>query len=117
MSSITSAKPEQAYHYAVQQEGRTYNLFSENCEQFVREAHGLPAECTQFQQCLVALAGSYIILNAEAPVLKVAGMGLLLGALFSPTEHRPYGQAVRGARLAVGSAMWASQLLRKLKIM
>lgn len=117
VSTITSAKPEQAYHYAVQQVGRSYNLFSENCEQFVREAHGLPAECTQFQQCLVALAGSYIILNADAPVLKVAGMGLLLGALFSPTEHRPYGQAVKGARLAVGSAMWATQLFRKLNIL
>ncbi|MGF1717161.1 lecithin retinol acyltransferase family protein [Photobacterium chitinilyticum] len=117
VSTISSADPEEAYHYASQQVGRTYNLFSQNCEQFVREAHGLPAECTQFQQCLVAFAGSYIVLNAEAPVLKVAGMGLLLGALFSPTEHRPYGRAVRGARLAVGGTMWVSQLFRKLNIL
>jgi len=117
VSTISSADPEDAYHYASQQVGRTYNLFSQNCEQFVREAHGLPAECTQFQQCLVAFAGSYIVLNAEAPVLKMAGMGLLLGALLSPTEHRPYGRAVRGARLAVGGTMWVSQLFRKLNIL
>ncbi len=98
VSTISSADPEDAYHYASQQVGRTYNLFSQNCEQFVREAHGLPAECTQFQQCLVAFAGSYIVLNAEAPVLKMAGMGLLLGALLSPTEHRPYGRAARGGQ-------------------
>lgn len=117
ISTITSAEPESAYRYATQQLGRPYNLFCQNCEQFVREAHGLPAECTQFQQCLVAFAGSYIVLKAEAPALKMAGIGLLVGALLSPSERRPYGRAVRGARVAVGSTMWVTHLLKKLAIL
>ncbi|MCW8327954.1 lecithin retinol acyltransferase family protein [Photobacterium sp. SDRW27] len=117
VSSITSDKPERAYHYACQQIGRPYNLFSQNCEQFVREAHGLPVECTQFQQCLVAFAGSYIVLKADAPVLKFAGMGLLLGAMLSPSEHRPYSRAVNSARLVVGSTMWLSHILKRIALL
>ncbi|UXI02670.1 lecithin retinol acyltransferase family protein [Photobacterium sp. TY1-4] len=114
VSEITSTKPTQAYAYAAAQVGRPYNLFSQNCEQFVREAHGLSVECTQFQQCLLAFAGGYIALNARLPVLRMAGIGLLLGAVTAPSEQRPYRRAVKGAKLAAAGSMWLAHWARKL---
>lgn len=114
ISDITSPHPAQAYAYALTQVGRSYNLFSQNCEQFVREAHGLPVECTQFQQCLIAFAGGYMALNARLPVLRMAGLGLLLGAVTAPSERRPYRRAATGARLAVAGSMWLAHWAKKL---
>ncbi|WP_299018606.1 lecithin retinol acyltransferase family protein [uncultured Photobacterium sp.] len=117
VSNITSDKPERAFHYATQHIGRPYNLFNQNCEQFVREAHGLDIECTQFQQCLVTLAGGYIVLKADTPIVKIAGMGMLLGAFFSPSERSPYGRAATGAQVVVKSTMFISHLLRKFNVL
>ncbi|WP_036823610.1 hypothetical protein, partial [Photobacterium sanctipauli] len=113
-SRIGSEQPYQAVQYALGQLGRPYNLFDQNCEQFVREAHGLPVECTQFQRLVVAAAGGYIALSAAAPVLKLAGVGLMIGAVVSPSERSPYKKAVAGAKVAVGSTMLVSSILRRI---
>ncbi|ELR63544.1 hypothetical protein C942_03560 [Photobacterium marinum] len=117
VSSITSENPRRAFHYAKKHIGRPYNLFNQNCEQFVREAHGLDVECTQFQKLLVTLTGSYMVVRGEQPTMKMAGIGMLLGALMSPSERSPYGGAATGARAVVKSSMYVSQMLRKLNML
>lgn len=113
-SNIQGDDPDMAVAYALCQLGRPYDLFSQNCEQFVREAHGLPIECTQFQRLVVVAAGGYITLSATTPLIKMAGFGLLVGAAVSSSEHPPYNNAVNGAKLAVGSTLLVLSLLRRI---
>ncbi|MGF1724951.1 lecithin retinol acyltransferase family protein [Photobacterium nomapromontoriensis] len=112
-SSIRGEDPAIAVSFALRQLGRPYDLFSQNCEQFVREAHGLPVECTQFQRLVVVAAGGYISMSATTPLIKMAGLGLLIGAAISSSERSPYKSAVNGAKLAVGSTLLVISLLRR----
>ncbi|MBY5946978.1 lecithin retinol acyltransferase family protein [Photobacterium rosenbergii] len=114
VSDISGPYPRAAVRYAKSKLGRTYNLFSQNCEQFVREAHGLQIECTQFQRLVVAAAGGYMTLSAPSTVIKMAGVGLLLGAVLTSSEKQPYQNAVKGAKLAVGASLILPTLLRRL---
>ncbi|PSU34734.1 lecithin retinol acyltransferase family protein [Photobacterium lutimaris] len=114
VSDIAGENPRQAVSYARSKLGRSYNLFSQNCEQFVREAHGLPIECTQFQRLVVAAAGGYMTLSAPSTLIKMAGMGLFLGAVLTSSEKQPYQNAVKGAKLAVGASLILPTLLRRI---
>ncbi|MGF1683489.1 lecithin retinol acyltransferase family protein [Photobacterium minamisatsumaniensis] len=114
VSRIGSDAPHLAVSHALSQIGRPYNLLDQNCEQFVREAHGLPIECTQFQRLVVAAAGGYITLSASTPILKIAGVGIMLGAVASTSERSPYKKAVLGAKIAVGSSLLISTIARRL---
>ncbi|PSU10376.1 hypothetical protein C9J03_12375 [Photobacterium gaetbulicola] len=114
ISDIIGPNPRAAVRYAKTQLGRTYNLFSQNCEQFVREAHGLQIECTQFQRLVVAAAGGYMTLSAPSMLGKMAGMGVLLGAVLTSSEKQPYQNAVNGAKLAVGASLILPSLLRRI---
>ncbi|KLV07243.1 hypothetical protein ABT56_06835 [Photobacterium aquae] len=115
LSDIQGRDPEQALDYALSQIGRRYNLFSQNCEQFVREAHGLTKECTQLQRLLVTVAGGYITVSALNPVVKLAGLGLICGALVGSVENSPYERAVKGAQLVAGTAIVISTVLRRIR--
>jgi Lecithin retinol acyltransferase len=112
VSSITSDEPEKAYFYAQQYLGTPYNLFNRNCEQFVRQSHGLPVECTQFQRLFVLLFAGLLITGTENRLIKLAGVGLLVGGMIAPAEKRPYRRAIAGARLTVGGAIVLSKVLR-----
>lgn len=112
VSSITSDEPEKAYFYAQQYLGTPYNLFNRNCEQFVRQSHGLPVECTQFQRLFVLLFAGLLITGTENRLIKLAGIGLLVGGMIAPAEKRPYRRAIAGARLTVGGAIVLSKILQ-----
>ncbi|MGR5064962.1 lecithin retinol acyltransferase family protein [Photobacterium sp. DNB22_13_2] len=114
VSDIIGSNPRAAVRYATSKLGRTYNLFNRNCEQFVREAHGLPIECTQFQRLVVAAAGGYMTVSAPSTLIKMAGVGLFIGAVLTSSEKQPYQNAVKGAKLAVGASLILPTLLRRI---
>ncbi|WP_273857098.1 lecithin retinol acyltransferase family protein [Photobacterium sp. GSS17] len=114
VSKIMGDDPDQAVALATSQIGRPYDLLQHNCEQFVREAHGLPAECTQIQRLLAAAAGGYLTLKAESHLERLAGIGMLVGAVSASSEMTPYPKAAAGARLAVGSGLILTTLYRTL---
>ncbi|MEZ8093614.1 lecithin retinol acyltransferase family protein [Photobacterium swingsii] len=112
VSSITSDNPEQAFLYAKKFVGTPYNIFSQNCEQFVRQAHGLPVECTQFQRLMLVVFGSYLVIGEKNRFIKIAGVGILAGSFLSPSEKSPYRRAMKGAVIAAGGAMWLSSIAK-----
>ncbi|OAN17780.1 hypothetical protein A3K86_02350 [Photobacterium jeanii] len=112
VSTITSDDPQAAFNYAKNFIGMRYNIFSQNCEQFVRQAHGLPVECTQFQRLLVLMLGGYLLFGEQNRYIKVAGAGMLAGSLLAPAEKRPYRRAMKGAVIAAGGALWLSSIAR-----
>ncbi|MFC1503128.1 lecithin retinol acyltransferase family protein [Pseudomonadota bacterium] len=114
VSSIGGEDPEQAFINSQKYLGVPYNLFNQNCEQFVRESHGLPVECTQLQRFIVLMLGGYLVLRAQERLIKLAGIGLLCGGLTTPSEKKPYRRAIIGAQFAVGSAILFTKVVRLL---
>ncbi|OZS43687.1 lecithin retinol acyltransferase family protein [Photobacterium sanguinicancri] len=112
VSSITSDNPKLAFLHAKKFVGTPYNIFTQNCEQFVRQAHGLPVECTQFQRLMVVAFGGYLVVGEKNRFIKIAGLGILAGSFLSPSEKSPYHRAMKGAVIAAGGALWVSSIAK-----
>lgn len=66
--------------------GLHYNLFLENCENFVRYCHGLCNESTQITRAILGATGTTMALSAPHPVLKAAGGAIAVGSLLFDNE-------------------------------
>ncbi|EPI8560807.1 lecithin retinol acyltransferase family protein [Vibrio fluvialis] len=109
---VSSIKPENPY-LAVQTArkylGLPYNLFSENCEHFVRTACGLVKESTQVQKYLISALGVGALLKSDNTVVKAAGGAAALAAMLTPTETSPVKNSAVAACLVAGLAFLASK--------
>lgn len=89
LSSIKALNPELAVQTAKKFQGIPYNLFSENCEHFVRVACGLEKESTQVQKYLITALGTGVLLKSDNVVIKAAGGVAAIVALLTPSEKSP----------------------------
>lgn len=67
--------------------GKPYNLFTSNCEHFVRSVHGLSVESIQLQKYTLAMAG-VLALRGKSDVGKAMGVIAVSMALLIETEKK-----------------------------
>ncbi len=93
--------------------GTKYNVFSENCEHFVRLVHGLEKESTQIQQYILAAVGAGTALLTKNEMLKAAGRAVAITSLLTPAEKRPFRNAAVAACIAVSSTYYKQRKAAK----
>lgn len=109
LSSIKASNPLLAVQSAKKYLGLPYNLFSENCEHFVRTSCGLVKESTQVQKYLISAVGVGALLKSDNPVIQAAAGGAALGSLLTPSEQSPVKNAAIASCLLAGIAFLASK--------
>ena len=87
--------------------GLAYNLWSANCEHFVRWAHGLEPASPQLQRALATAAGLALLASSN-PLVKAAGIGSIAGSWLAPKGSSPAAAAFGVSALAVTFALLAS---------
>lgn len=102
VSAISSNEPDKAVITAKRYLGLPYNLFTTNCEHFVRMCHGLVEESTQVQQYLFAALGAGIALKSESNEVKLVGGTLAIASLLTPREQSPFKNAAVATLIATG---------------
>ncbi|WP_406666748.1 lecithin retinol acyltransferase family protein [Gallaecimonas sp. GXIMD1310] len=108
LSSIKPDNPMLAVQRAKKYLNLPYNLFSENCEHFVRTVSGLAKESTQIQKYLITALGTGAFLKADNSVIKAAGGAAAISAMLTPSEKSPVKSAAVAACLAAGIAYLAA---------
>lgn len=107
--AITSNDKVAAYQRVKSQIGKSYHLFADNCEHFVRWGHGLKKESRQIQKYALASVGGGIAIKSQHPAVQAMGTGAALGSLMTPEHESPVGYAIAGAMIAGGIAAVLSQ--------
>ena len=72
-----------------------YDLFTSNCEHFVRLVHGYDKESTQLQKYMMLALDAGIAVTANNPEVKVVGGAVVLASLLTEDGKSPY-KNVRG---------------------
>lgn len=109
--SISDIKPEDpniAVQTARKYLGVPYDLFSENCEHFVRTACGLTKESTQVQKYLITALGAGVLLKSDNRIIQAAGGAAAIASLLTPSEQSPVKNAAVLACLVAGIAFLSS---------
>ncbi|MUJ29741.1 hypothetical protein GNP73_17385 [Aliivibrio fischeri] len=109
LSKIKSDTPLIAVQSAKKYLDLPYNLFSENCEHFVRTACGLVKESTQVQKYLISALGIGALLTSNNTIVKSAGGAATIAAMLTPTEESPVKNAAVAACLFAGITYLASK--------
>ncbi|MCZ4308496.1 MULTISPECIES: lecithin retinol acyltransferase family protein [Vibrio] len=109
ISSIKPDNPTLAVQTARKYLGIPYNLFSENCEHFVRTSCGLEKESTQVQKYLISAIGVGALLKSDNSVVQAAGGAAALASMLTPTEQSPVKNVAIATCLAAGIAFLASK--------
>lgn len=109
LSTIKSKKPSESASIAQKYLGLPYDLFSENCEHFVRVVCGLEKESTQVQKYLLSTIGVGTVLKSDNKVLKAAGSGVAIGAWLTPEEKSPIANSLVFGLLAAGVTSLVSE--------
>ncbi|MGI9306417.1 MAG: lecithin retinol acyltransferase family protein [Gammaproteobacteria bacterium] len=108
-SKIKPQNRDMALQLARQYLGVPYQLFSENCEHFVRVICGMKKESKQVQKYLTTALGVGIALKADSKALKMAGGAAALIAMLTPEEDNPARNALIAGCLVVGIAYLAKK--------
>jgi hypothetical protein len=67
-----------------------YNLMKNNCEHFVRLAHGLKKESTQIQQYSIAALGIGVVLKSNNAFIQSVAGAATIASLLTPSEKSPF---------------------------
>ncbi len=108
-SEVTSENPSRAVEIAKRCLNLPYNLFSSNCEHFVRLVHGLDVESPQVQRYLLFALGTGIAIKSDNSMLKIIGSTVALTSLLTPAEKSP----LRNVAIAVLLASCIAALVTK----
>jgi hypothetical protein len=100
--TIKSENPQSSIERAKQMINAPYDLFTSNCEHFVRIVHGMEKESRQIQKYLISIGAVTVAARANNPYVKMASVGAALGAISSSEGESPVKKAAIGATLAVG---------------
>jgi len=109
LSDISSQDPDGAVVRAKQYLEMPYNLISNNCEHFVRLAHGLEVESTQIKQYLVATLGVGVAIKSENHYVQAAGSAIALSTLLTPIEENPLKNAAIATTLTLAIVALAKE--------
>ena len=103
-SNIKAEDPSLAIQTAQKYINVPYDLFSENCEHFVRTVCGLAKESTQLQKYL-CFAFGIGLMKSDNKILKLAGGATAFFSLLTPSEQSPVKNAAVAACLVTGLAL------------
>lgn len=81
--------PSKAARLAESAIGVAYRLWSQNCEHFVRWAHGLEPTSPQIEAALVATAGLTVAATAKHPAARAGGLATAIGAFLAGPNGSP----------------------------
>ncbi len=104
ISEVTSENPSHAVIIAKRYLSLPYNLFSSNCEHFVRLVHELDVESPQLQRYLLVALGAGIAIKSDNYMLKAIGGAVALASLLSSTEKSPFKNVAVAVLVAAGIA-------------
>lgn len=88
-SEVSSASLELACQRAHRYIGMAYQLFIQNCEHFVRLAHGLDPESPQIQKAVIAASAGTVALLSNNRAIQVTAICTGLGAALTPKGSSP----------------------------
>ncbi len=108
-AAIKPVDPMSAVEAARQYLGVPYDLFSGNCEHFVRMVCGLEKESKQVQQYMILVLGIGVALETDSDILKIAGSAAALAASATPENGNPVKNAAIAAVIAAGIAFLAKK--------
>jgi len=101
-SNIKTDNPELAVQAAKKYVGVPYQLFTENCEHFVRLSCGLVKESTQIQKYLIVALIMGAFLKSDNTTIKAAGGVAAIASILTPTEKSPVKNALIFGLLTAG---------------
>lgn len=101
-SNITSNNPERAAIIASRYLDMSYNLFTSNCEHFVRLTHGLKKESMQIQQYLLCALGAGIVIKSDNKDVQMLAGGIVLSILLTPSEKNPFKNISTAIMIIIG---------------
>lgn len=79
-----------------------YDLFSANCEQFVRLCHGLEIESPQIQKYLLLASFGSLAIKSNNTILKASSATAILATLFTKTDESPTQNAIVAFVITLG---------------
>lgn len=103
-SSIKSNDSYFSVFLARQYIGQKYNLFSENCEHFVRKVTGNKKESVQVQKNIIFCLGALAFLKSDNKTVKALGFTAIVATLLTDSETSPIENVLTTTSL-VGGAM------------
>ncbi len=111
---ITSENMQLAYEKAEASIGKTYDLFSSNCEHFVNYAHSKKEESLQLQRGVIVAGGAWAMVDESVPseFKMVAGV-MTAGSLVD--ADNPVRGAVKGVLIGGGALLLYQALSRLFK--
>lgn len=96
---ITSENLFLAAHKAKMHIGQSYDLFTDNCEHFVRMVHGLKETSPQMKRAAITLASGLVEVFTGDPKLKAICRGIRQGAQITERGEDPTINATFGGLL------------------
>lgn len=102
ISGIKGEIPTAAVAAAMKYIGMPYNLFSSNCEHFVRLCHRLDIESPQLLKYFLAVGGIGLAATSENPTIQLVGISASVAAALSPRDKNPLPYIAATAVLALG---------------
>ena len=87
--TIVSKDLAAAYNRALKNVGKPYHLFSDNCEHFVRMAHGLPIKSRQVSRHIFSVAAIVIaFVKGAHPALRIGAAVFGVVGLFNKNKDK-----------------------------
>lgn len=105
VSSIKSDDPYFSVFLARQYIGQKYNLFSENCEHFVRKISG-KKESFQVQKYVIVALGALAFFKSDNKTVKMLGVAIVATALLADSETNPVQNALTAISLVGVGALF-----------
>ncbi|SEH04591.1 lecithin retinol acyltransferase family protein [Candidatus Venteria ishoeyi] len=102
VSHISSENPEKAVIKAKQYIGMPYKILKNNCEHFVRLAHGLESESPQIQYWIISAFAAAITIKSDNTLIQLTSGAVVAASLLTPVEQSPLRNAVIAGLAAFG---------------
>ena len=105
--SITSGDLCAAYEKAQSDVDKSYDLFSDNCEHFVRSAHGLKKECRQIHRRAIAGSAAVVAIKSKDPKTRTVAACVSVGSALS---EKPIEGALAGFLIGLAATAVSKHL-------
>jgi hypothetical protein len=101
-SDIAGADSHRAVENAMKYLGLPYNLFTSNCDHFVRLCHGLEKQSPRLQKYMILTACSVLACKSRNPVIQASSVASLITTLFTSSQKSPIPNASLAFVVAFG---------------
>ncbi len=105
LSDVRCDNPQLATENALKYLGMSYDLFTANCEHFVRLCNGVEVESPQVQKYMCVGAGLTITANTNNNTAKLSGVAMALAAYMTPPDRSPIPNSLAAFVAVVGLSL------------